>query len=82
MICFGFLRIFGEKKAKEQKLKFGHFGPLRRSVGCLTVERPRCPKGHPLGTPRRSFATPQRRVAPRRSYCSWREIFWIFVLTI
>ena len=71
MIYFGILRIFGEKNAKDQKLKSGHFEPLRCRVGCLTATRLRCPKGHPSGMPWISFSTLQC------SYCSRRTSFWI-----
>ena len=33
MICFWFLRIFGEKSQKSKLEKSGHIGLLRRSVG-------------------------------------------------
>ena len=63
MFCFEFLRIL-EKNCKKGKLENqGKHGLLRRSVGnpcrgvalCrsvggLTLTRPRCPKGHPSGT--------------------------------
>ena len=54
-------------------------GCPRRRVGCPHHGEDGVPKWHPLGTPRHSFATSQRRATPRWSYCSRREIFWIFV---
>ena len=69
-VSFWFLRIFGEKNAKELKLKYGQNGllrlnvgnprrnvALRRSLGCLATARLRYQKGHPSGTPRRSIFT-------------------------
>ena len=60
MICFGILRIFGDKLQNSKNRKFGHIGLLHHSVGnprrgvdvcqgmgCLTAERPRCQNGTP-----------------------------------
>ena len=87
MNCFGILRIFREKLQNNKNWKSRHFRPLRRSVGnprrdvalrrivgCLIAARTKVPKWHPLGRPQRSNAM------PRRSYCSQRGKFWIFVL--
>ena len=59
IICFEFLRIFGEKSQKWKPEKSGQNGLLRCSVGnphlgvavrcsvgSLAVARLRCPKGH------------------------------------
>ena len=83
MFCFGIL----EKNRKSAKFgKSRHYrAPMpqrrnpRRGVDLLQgVGYPRrgeaeVPKWHPSGTPRHSKATPQH------SYCSQREMFWIFV---
>ena len=53
--------IFGKKSQNGKLEKFGQNGLLRRNVGCLAPARPRCPKWHPFSTPRRSFATLQRK---------------------
>ena len=60
MICFGILRIFGEKLQKSKNWKSGHIGLLRCSVGnpcrgvdlCQGLRYPRhgkaeVPKWHP-----------------------------------
>ena len=60
MICFGFLRILGEKSQNNNWKKSGHIGllrrsvgnprrgvDLRRSVGCLTAVRSRSQNGTP-----------------------------------
>ena len=66
MFCFEFWRILEKnlKKGKPKNLgKHGllrHGVALRRNVGCLARTRPRCLKGHPSGTLRRSFATQWR----------------------
>ena len=95
MFCFEILVNFGEKLKKGEPEKSGQnwllsrsVGNLRRgvvlchSVGCIVAARPKCPKGHPSGTPRLSFAKPIRRATSRRcsatsrrSYCSQRANF-------
>ena len=60
MICFGILRIFGEKSQNRKNWKSGHIGLLHRNirnprrgvdlcqgVGCLAAARPRCQNGTP-----------------------------------
>ena len=60
MICFGILRIFGEKSQNRKNWKSGHMGLLRCSVGnprcgvdlrqgmgCLTAARLGCQNGTP-----------------------------------
>ena len=60
MICFGILRVFGEKSQKSKNWKSGHIGllhrnagnpsrgvDLRQGVGCLSAARPRCQNGTP-----------------------------------
>ena len=60
MICFGILRIFGEKSQNSKNWKSGHIGllcrnvgnprrdvDLRQCVGCLVVARLRCQNGTP-----------------------------------
>ena len=47
MFCFEILRIFREKSRKSKIWKSGHFGLLRRSVGCLAAARLRCQNGTP-----------------------------------
>ena len=60
MICFGILRIFGEKSKKNKNWKSGHIGLLRHNVGnprrglhlhqgmgCLAMARLRCQNGTP-----------------------------------
>ena len=60
MICFGILRIFGEKSQKSKNWKSRQIGLLRRNVGnprrgvhlrqglgCLAAVTPRCQNGTP-----------------------------------
>ena len=47
MICFGILRIFGEKSQKGANWKSGHIVLLHQGVGCLAAVRPRCQNGTP-----------------------------------
>ena len=71
MICFGILRIFGEKSQKRKTRKFGHFRPLR--CGEVGV-----PKWHPTGTSQCSSATPRRSYysqEPFLEFCSESLVF-------
>ena len=59
---------------------------LHLSVGCPHRGEAEVPKWNPSGTPRCSFVRPQRSATfqrssatPRRSYCSRRNKFQIFV---
>ena len=87
-VSFGFWGDFWRKIAKEKPEKSGQNGLLRRSVrnprrgvalrrsmGCLAMVRPRCPKGYPSGMLQHSFATPQQSATPRCRHYSQREKF-------
>ena len=47
MICFEFLRILEKNRKKGKPENLGKHGPLRRSMGCLTVMGPKGQKGPP-----------------------------------
>ena len=56
---------------------------LRQGVGHPCLSEAKVPKWHPSGTSNCSKATPQRSSATsKRSYCSQRAKFFIFVLKV
>ena len=79
-VSFGFWGDFWRKNARRKPEKSGQNGllcrsvgnprhgvNLRRSMGCLAAMRPRCPKGHPFGMQRHSFAMSRWRATSQHS---------------
>ena len=79
MICFGFLRIFGEKSQKRNWKIWAHWAPTPQRREPTPRRRPtpqrgmprhgeaEVPKWHPSGTPRRRKVTSRRRPTPQFS---------------
>ena len=93
MFCVGILRIFGGNRKKEENWKNRgkirllcrnvgnpcHGVDLRQGVGNPHRSEADMPKWHPSGTPKQRLMPQRSSATPRRSYCSQRAKFWIFV---
>ena len=75
---FEFLSDFGENRKDKNWAKTGPF-VVAKSTLTVRCGEAKGPEKAPLGSQRRSSATPWRSASPRRNHCSQWTIFGFFI---